>query len=209
MINSGNKDFDTYIGGYRNELTIIYGPGASGKTMFAVIAAIGQLDKEKKVVFLDTENGFSIDRFMQLCGPNYLSYLDKLLVLKIPSFEEQCKRIDQLMNFVDIDLIIVDSLGFYYRKEVKNNVKDVNRKLERQLMVLTEIARKGIPIIITNQVYTDPTNGEIKMVGGDMVKKWARCLIELKKDPRKIVLKRPEEKTIHFEIVNDGIKINH
>src|SRR3989344_6744348 len=102
MINSGNKYFDTYIGGYRNELTIIYGPGASGKTMFAVIAAIGQLDKEKKVVFLDTENGFSIDRFMQLCGPNYLSYLDKLLVLKIPSFGEQCKRIDQLMNFVDI-----------------------------------------------------------------------------------------------------------
>ena len=207
MISSGNKELDMHIGGYRGELTIIYGPGASGKTTLAIVATIGQLDKEKKVVFLDTENGFSIDRFMQICGPNYLYYLDKLLVLKIPSFDRQCKEIDKLMNFINIDLIIVDSLGAYYRKEVKNDANDANRKMERQLKVLTEIARKNIPIIVTNQVYTDTTNNEIKMVGGDMVKKWAKCLIELQKDPRKIILKRPEERHINFEIVNEGIKL--
>ena len=206
MISSGNKDFDAQIGGYRNELTVIYGPGASGKTTLSVLAAIGQLDREKKVVFLDTESGFSIERFMQISGPNYISYLDKLLVLKISSFEEQCKRIDQLMNFIIIDLIIIDSLGAYYRKEVKNNPNETNRKMERQLKVLTEIARKNIPVIVTNQVYTDPVNGEIRMVGGDMVKKWARCLIELKKEPRRIIIRRPEERIINFEIVNEGIK---
>ncbi|MEK6826096.1 MAG: AAA family ATPase [Nanoarchaeota archaeon] len=207
MISSGNKDLDSAIGCFEKELNLVYGPAASGKTTLSKIIAIGLLDKNKKVVFLDTENGFSVDRFMQLCGSNYLYYLDKLLLLKVNSFEEQCNKIDQLLYFVNVDLVIVDSLGALYRKEVRENPNDVNKKIERQLRILTELTRRGITVIVTNQVYTNPETGEIQNVGGEMVKKWAKKLIELQKDPRKIILRRPEEKEVLFEIMNDGIKI--
>ena len=111
------------------------------------------------------------------------------------------------MNLVGIDLIIVDSLGVFYRKEVKENPAEINKKMDRQLRILTEITRKGVPVIITNQVSTDAETGEIRMVGGDMVKSWAKKLIELKKEPRRIILKKPEEKEAKFEIVNDGVRL--
>lgn len=207
MISSGNQDLDKVIDGYGREINLIYGPASSGKTTLALLGAIGQLKKEKKVVFLDTENGFSIERFMQICGIDYLNYLDRLLLLKANSFEDQCKRIDSLINLIDISLIVIDSLGVFYRREVKENHLEVNKKLDRQLRILTEITRKGVPILITNQVSTDIESSEIKMVGGEMVKNWCKKVIELKKDPRRIILKKPEEKEIKFEIVNDGVMV--
>lgn len=207
MISSGNKDLDDVVDGYGKEINLIYGPGSSGKTTLAKIVAVSQLKKGKKVVFLDTENGFSIERFMQICGIDYLNYLDRLLLLKANSFEDQCKRIDSLINLVDIGLIIIDSLGVFYRKEVKENPLEINKKLDRQLRILTEITRKGIPILITNQVSTDIESSEIKMVGGDMVKNWCKKVIELKKDPRRIILKKPEEREKKFKIMNEGIMV--
>ena len=207
VITTGNKDIDNVIDGYGKEISLIYGPGASGKTTLVKLAAMGQLKLGKKVVFVDTENSFSVDRFMQLCGPNYLYYLNRLLLLKANGFDEQCRRIDSLIRLVDIDLIVIDSLGIHYRKEVRNNPKEINTKMDRQLRILTEITRKGIPVLITNQVSQNPETGEIKSVGGDMVKNWVKRLIELKKDPRRIFLIRPEERSAEFEIVNEGIKI--
>lgn len=210
MISSGNKELDDFLGnGYKKELTFIYGPGASGKTTLCTLCTCDLLKKDKKVVYLDTENGFSIERFMQICGPGYLLMLNRLLVLKANNFEDQCRRIDSFINFVNIDLVIVDSLGFHYRGEVKNSPKEINKKMDRQLRILTEITRKGVPVIVSNQVSTNPDDGEIKMVGGEMVRKWGKGLIELKNDPRRVLLKNPEEKEIGFEIVDEGIKINN
>jgi len=207
MISSGDKGLDELISGYGNEISIIYGLAASGKTTLAILSTVGQLKRDKKVVFVDTEKGFSIDRFMQICGLSYLNYLDRLLLIRVNNFDEQCKKIDSLINLVGIDLIIVDSLGVFYRKEVKENPAEINKKMDRQLRILTEITRKGVPVIITNQVSTDAETGEIRMVGGDMVKSWAKKLIELKKEPRRIILKKPEEKEAKFEIVNDGVRL--
>ncbi len=207
MISSGSRELDESISGYGKEVTIIYGPAASGKTTLCVVCLSELLKKDKKVVFVDTENGFSIERFMQISGPGYITMLDRLLVLKATNFEDQCRKIDSLMNLVNINLIIIDSLGFHYRKIVRENSGYANEKMERQLRILTEISRKGVPILITNQVSTNPENNEVRMVGGDMVKKWCKCLIELKKDPRRIILIKPEEREVLFEIVDSGIKV--
>lgn len=208
MISSGNLALDRFLdGGFKKELTLIYGPAASGKTTIGIVVTCDLLKKDKKVVFLDTESGFSIERFMQICGAGYLLTLDRLLILKANNFEEQCKKIDMLMNIVDVDLIIVDSLSVHYRREVKENPKDVNNRMDRQLRILSKIAKGKTPIIVTNQVSTNPEDGEIKMVGGEMVKNWCNCLIELKKDPRRICLKKPEERDVSFEIINEGIQL--
>ena len=208
MISSGNSYFDQFLnGGYKNEVTLVYGSGASGKTTLCLILACSLLKKEKKVVYLDTENGFSIERFMQIFGPGYITMLDRLLLLKAQTFDEQCRKVDSLINLVHIDLIIVDSLGAHYRKVVRDNPVDTNKKMDRQLRVLTELSRNGIPIFVTNQVSTDIETGKTRIVGGNMIKDWCKCLIALQKNPRKIILEFPEEREICFEIVTDGINI--
>jgi DNA repair protein RadB len=104
----------------------------------------------------------------------------------------------------------------------KNDEKigQVNRKLANQLRILNEIARKqNIPIIVTNQVYSsfnrDEKNGdgtkETFMVGGDLLKYWSKCLLELQnyKGRRKIILHKHRSlpsRELEFEINNIGIK---
>jgi len=88
------------------------------------------------------------------------------------------------------------------------------------MRVLAEIARKQkIPIIITNQVYTgflsedDWKKGvqrEVNIVGGDLLKYWSKCIIELKQDGNRrkaILLKHRSlpKKEINFEIKEKGI----
>ena len=53
--------------------------------------------------------------------------------------------------------------------------------------MLTELSRKrGIPIVITNQVYSDFESDEIKMVGGDLLKYSSKCLIELRQHKKHV-----------------------
>ena len=208
MISSGSKELDNFLDGYGREITLVYGPAASGKTTLCLICLCSMLRNDKKIVFLDTENSFSIERFVQICGPAYLTMLDRLLLIKINNFEEQCEKINNLINIVNIDLVIVDSLGVYYRKEVHSDPKEINKKMDRQLRLLTEISRKGVHILLTNQVSNNLVDGSVRMVGGDMIKKWGKKIIELKKEPRrKMVLIKPEEKETYFEILGNGIKI--
>ena len=63
-----------------------------------------------------------------------------------------------------------------------------------QMRALTGLARKGVGVLLTNQVYTNPSTSEICPVGGNMLKRWSGTLIELKKEPRLFVMKKPEEK---------------
>ncbi len=208
MISTGNKELDSFLDGYGKEVTLIYGPAATGKTTLCLLCCSRMLKDNKKVVYLDTENGFSVERFIQICGAGYITMLDRLLVLQAQNFQDQCDRIDSIINIVGVDLVIVDSLGKHYRKYVVENHSEANKKLDRQLRILTEISRKGIPVVVTNHVSSNPETKEIRMVGGDMVKQWGKKVVRLEKEQRRVLfLERPEERSIDFEIVQDGIRI--
>ena len=53
---------------YGNEITLIYGTAATGKTTLAMLAAIRLAREKKKTLYLDSEGGFSPERFIQLAG---------------------------------------------------------------------------------------------------------------------------------------------
>ena len=78
------------------------------------------------------------------------------------------------------------------------------------MRLLAEISRKQeIPVIITNQVYR--WDEETKMVGGDILKYWSKCLIELVNDKgrRTAYLRKHRslpEKNLAFQIVDFGIR---
>jgi DNA repair protein RadB len=239
-ISAGSYDINKWLsGGYdRDIITTIYGPSGSGKTNLCLIAAASQARKEKKVIFIDTEGGFSVERFKQIThNEEWQKQLENILILKPTSFEEQWNSFSQLLKEIKADnenkigLIVVDGMTMLYRLELaearraKENseelIAEINSKLAKQLRILAEISRKrNIPILITNQVYSEfLTDEELKsgkqrsslMVGGDILKYWSKCLIEIRNDKskRKLVLRKHRnlaEKELEFEITNEGIK---
>ena len=219
-IGSGNKDFDDFLnGGYEdNIVTMLYGGPGTGKTNICLRTA-AQVSKQKKVIFIDTEGSFSPDRFKQLC-PDYNNCLNNIFILCPIDFEEQrgsLKKLKELVEKKDIGIIIVDSIVMLYRLKIgkTKDIQNTNRQLGLQISYLSEIARKkSIPILITNQIYKDfEDKTKINIVGGDILKYWSKCLIELRKledNKRVAILKKhrsqAENKKFYFEIIDKGIK---
>ncbi|MDP3965985.1 MAG: hypothetical protein Q8Q04_00455, partial [archaeon] len=187
--------------------------------------------REKKVIFVDSEGGFSVERVKQIVGgENVERILKNILILNPTNFQEQKKCFSRLLENVkkdEIGLIIVDSIAMLYRLELgdaassddEEKIREVNRDVARQMRALVEISRKeNIPVLITNQVYgnfltfDEMKNGaqkEMNIVGGDLFKYWSKCIIELKNERgRKAVLLKHrslDKKDFNFEIRNEGI----
>ena len=222
-IPTGSKILDTMLGeGYEKDvITTVYGPAGSGKTVLCLLCAITVARSGKKVIYVDTEGGFSVERLKQICtsiSHDYKKILENIIFLKPTSFAEQKKSFEKLKDIVNdkIGLIVVDSIAMLYRLELgkSDEVQDVNRELGKQIAFLTEIARnKQIPILITNQIYHDFDNKDkVNIVGGDILKYGSKCLIELQITPngnRRAILRKhrsiAEEKEIIFKIVEGGI----
>ncbi|MBS3136700.1 DNA repair and recombination protein RadB [Candidatus Woesearchaeota archaeon] len=219
-ISSGSDAFDSFLeGGYEKDIvTTLYGPPGSGKTTLCMLASISQARDRKKVIYIDTEGGFSLERMQQLAGSEFDSLFSYIVLLKPTTFEEQDKGLKKLKDMVSpkIGLIVVDTMTIFYRLELAldKGIRKANNKLIWQVSYLNEIARKnGIPVIATNQVYSDFKNrDEVKMVGGDILKYSSKCLISLKslaRNKRKAVIishrSIPEGKEEDFAIINEGI----
>jgi len=220
---TGSKVLDLMLdGGYEKDvITTVYGPAGSGKTVLCLLCSINVARTGKKVVYVDCEGGFSLERLKQICShisQDYKKVLDNIIFLRPTSFEEQRKSFEKLKDIVNdkIGLIVVDTIAMLYRLELgkDDNVHEVNRELSRQISYLTEIARnKKIPVLITNQVYTDfDARDKVNIVGGDILKYGSKCLMELQTTPnnnRRLILRKhrsiAEEKELIFKIVEGGI----
>jgi len=207
-----NTIIDTLLGGgvEKGVITNFYGPAGSGKTNLALLFSLSCLENGY-IAYVDTENGFSTERFFQIGGEK--KDLKKILYINPKNFTEQTKIIQKLRK-ESIKLIVVDSLVALYRLEIdKENFTEINRELAKQLQILSIIAReKRIPVIITNQVYS-VNSSEIELSGRDIVKYWSKCLVELKRvdNNRRVAILRkhrslPEGKKVEFEITSSGIE---
>jgi DNA repair protein RadB len=234
-ISAGSYDLNKWLyGGYETDIiTTIYGPAGSGKTNFCLLAAISQAKRNKKVIFIDTEGGFSVERVRQITGENYEEILKNIVLLKVTSFDEQKKVFARLLKEIrargKIGLIIMDGMTMLYRLELgeaikdreEERIRDINRELAKQMKILAEIARNmGIPVLATNQVYSEFLSDEemragkkagVRMVGGDIMKYWSKCIIELEIEgkKRKAILRKHRslpQKELIFDITNKGVR---
>jgi DNA repair protein RadB len=240
-IPTGSQEFSQWLGGgyAKDIITTIYGPAGSGKTNLCLMASAIQALKGKKVIFIDTEGGFSAERLNQIVLSN--GWLNKkidmqnILLLKPTTFAEQRQAFNRLLDEISktkqIGLIVVDSIAMLYRLELgivkseftddineekqeerqKNKIRLVNLALARQLRILNEIARKkAIPVLVTNQVYSSFDTHDVSMVGGDLLKYWSKCLIQLQiEEGKRIALLKKhrwlQEKKFMFKIIDKGI----
>jgi len=220
-ISAGSYDLNKWLhGGYETDIvSVIYGDSGTGKTNFCLLTAVSQAKKENKVIYIDTEGGFSVERIKQLAGEDYERVLKNILLLNPTNFKEQEKAFDKLNEFLkkEVNLIIVDGMTILYRidfaearEKGQEELQKINSELVRQIKTLAEIARKkNIPVIVTNQVYN--WDNENKMVGGDILRYWSKCHIELRNDKgNRIAYLRKHrslgEKDLEFQIVDSGIK---
>ena len=232
-ISTGSFDLNKWLhGGYeKGIITMIAGPPASGKTNFVLLASCSQAKKGNRVIFVDTEGGFSPERVEQIAGESYEEIMKNILILNPTNFEEQKKVFVNLLKTVKkehANLIIVDGMAMLYRLELGDAIQDkddeqvrkVNREVANQMRILAEISRKQeISILISNQVYTEFLSDEDKkkgikpnanLVGGDLFKYWSKAIIELKNDRGKreaILLKNRSLpiKKMGFEIKDKGV----
>ena len=194
-----------FIDPLQQEIAMVYGQAGTGKTTLALQTAVSLAREHKKTLFLDTEGGFSVERLKQMCGDEWASLLDYIVVMRITSFSEQYDRISQMIHSVqNFGLVIVDTIGHWYRQEVRKDATSANRVMDRQLRLLFEMSRH-VPVLLMTQVYADVTNKKTATVGGAMVLKWCKKLIELQKEPRTIILHKPMEKKSLFDITNSGL----
>lgn len=217
-ISTGTRVLDGLLeGGYETGVvTTIYGPSGSGKTNFCLIAMAPIVRKGKRIIYIDTEASFSVERLKQIYS-DYKKILENVLFIKPTNFKEQKRAFERLRISISdkIGLVVIDTISMLYRLELSNekDVYNINRDLGKQLSMLVEIARKrNIPVLVTNQVYANfDERDKVNMVGGDILKYSSKCLIELQIAPngkKRAILKKHRsigEKEVLFEIKNRGI----
>ncbi len=216
-ISTGVKFLDKLLeGGYETDsITTIYGQAGSGKTNLAILAAVEMIKKGKKVIYVDTEGGFSVSRLKQIM-PEYESFLDKIIFIQPTKFEDQIIAVRKLKEMINqnVGLIIIDTITMLYR--LQRSLKDdaYNRELSQQMLILNEIARvKKIPVLLLGQVYQSFETQQIKPVGGDLLTYTSKCLLELRclsQGNRKIILRKHRsiagEKEEIFKIKEKGLE---
>jgi len=209
------KDFDMLLGGGLQPRTIthIYGAPGSGKTNIALMAVVSAVKAGGKVIFIDAEGGFSVERLRQISGlADAEDVLRGLILIEPTEFDEQKVAVNKLNEIVpssSAKLVVVDSIAVLYRLEEEKDIKE----LGRQMAKLLRIARKfDVPVLITNQIYTDIETGRSVPIGGDVIRYWAKISIELDKQDsiRTAILKKhkflPENMRMDYRITERGME---
>ena len=146
-ISTGSYDFNKWLyGGYeKGVITMLVGPPGSGKTNFAVLAACSQAKKGNKVLFIDTEGGFSTERVKQIIGENHKEVLKNIILLNPTSFQEQKENLLNLLKQIKkehISMIIIDGIAMLYRLELgdasKNSEEKKNKKYKHRCCISNE-----------------------------------------------------------------------
>ncbi len=200
-------------------LTSFYGAPGTGKTNVCLLAALECAKNNGRVVFIDTEGGFSIERVKQL-NPDLERILERIDIVEPKDFTEQGKIIRSLQD-KNPDLVIVDSIAALYRLEYADSkienkrVLEANRELSKQLSILSNIAReKSIPVLITTHTFRNWETKENEIIGGDSIKYWSKAIVFFERTNRTSERKAtmikhrylPEGGNVKFMLVNEGIK---
>jgi len=149
----------------------LYGEFASGKTQICMALAAEGITKGL-VIYIDSEITFRAERFKEICASRNIDvekYGDRLLLcqpvdwIEQEAFSLQLPEFDEAGNFLDVGIIIVDSLmrtwaaaaEFYGRDKLTYRQQLVRAHTHR----LADYARRHNGVMVyTNQIYDKPVD---------------------------------------------------
>jgi DNA repair protein RadB len=228
---TGCKSIDELLGGgfESGTVTQLYGEAGSGKTNICLQVAIECARKGKAIIFIDSE-GFSPERFSQIASSStgedaeVKSIARRIIIYEPQSFEQQTSCINELETVIKekegktgVALVILDSATLFYRLELDDERSIyLRRVLANQIMHLLELARRyDLAVIITNQVYMDIENGNLRPSGGYALEHLSKVIVQLEKaaegwGKRRATLKKhrsmPEDTSCDFFITSKGVE---
>lgn len=184
----GCRSLDELLGGGIEDgcITLLHGEAGSGKTNLCLQLARNVVRAGHKVIFIDTE-GVSMERLRQICGEDFDLVAKNILFSEPYSFEEQESLIEKAVKIAesntDVGLIVIDSITMHYRLTMRDETRrDERYSLTRQIARLLKVSRtRGIPVVVTSQVYTDIDTGRFMPLGGHMLSHNAKTIIRLEK----------------------------
>ena len=219
-----NSSLDDLLeGGFeKGAVTQIFGSPSSGKSNVTLSLAVNVAKGGKKVVYIDTEGGISIDRIKQISGPYFSNVANNIIVFEPTDFLQQSENLRSIdvwirKHYEEVDLIVLDSAVALYRVDDMKSYM-LSKELRKQIQTLSNIARKyDIAVVITNQIYNafdDEGNNEVKAVGGDIIAYISKVIIKLERgeetNQRIATLMRhrslPEGRQVIFSITSNGIE---
>jgi len=145
-----NREVEEIFGVKLEGLTLVYGESGSGKTAFALKVAEHFLQKNKKVLFLTTEEKYEDrERFSKLVNKYNKENIKFILVESVGDI----LSLIQKENF-PYDVMIIDYIYLPIEAESKQENPKRIKLLKEILLELKKFsAQKKVPILITNQVY--------------------------------------------------------
>lgn len=226
-VKTGSGTLDKFLAGGFPICAVgqIFGPSGSGKTNICLCTSAEVAKLGKKVLYIDTENGFNAERFKQISSENLKKISENVMLKNLSSFKEQREFIRNLKNVLNekFGFVVFDSFVSLYRLESsgsRERMIELSKELGRQLSILSELARKfNLAVLITNQVYEPFSENKkkgisVEAVGGDPLVYWSKVIVELEKDSKPSfriarLVKHPlaaEGRTLKFRITERGIE---
>ncbi len=148
----------------------------------------------------------------------------RITIYEPHSFEQQTSCIDEIEELIKekegesgVALVILDSATLFYRLELDEERSIyLRRVLANQIMHLLELARRyDLAVIITNQVYMDIEEGNLRPSGGYALEHLSKVIVQLEKTAegrgkRRATVKKhrsmPEDTSCEFFITGKGVE---
>ena len=221
-IQTGCVSLDKLLGGGfpAKTVSLIYGEAETGKTSLAIQCAVNCARKKIKSLFLDTDGTFSYERLSQIAQYDLDQISPFIIIMRPMIFQDQSLVIDNLEKIITkkFELIIVDTITSLYRVEPEDKKETfiANRELNRQLAILTQIAKTtGIAVLIISQVRNIPFGLKMKTkpIARRVLNYWSEVILNLEQSGQTRVIKISREKHpkikgkghIYVKIENEGI----
>ena len=162
----------------------IHGEFASGKTNLALYLA-NLIAKKQNVFYIFTED-FPKERFEKICKNN-------VVPIKVYNFLDMYEYTKKLINN---GVLIYDSFTYFYR---------LNRDDDLLENILKKLKLNKFGSILINQVREDIEKNRTIPLAWHKISKYCDIVFELKKNPRRIYIRKPFTKDLYFDITNEGI----
>jgi DNA repair protein RadB len=192
----GIKEVDDFLnnGLEKGVINLIYGSAGVGKTTIALLSSFYEIEKGKKVLYIDSDNSVSSERFFQILANSDFSksvpdYLNNIIFLKprnVYEFEQIIKDLDVLLD--DVDLVVFDTISSLFRLEFfDKGLFELNKKIVNALKKIDYyVSKKSIGCLLLNQVFSffskdnslELTKKD-ELVGGEILTYHAKSIIKL------------------------------